>query len=95
MNICQICKCQFEDSDTYEYRGFLSCEKDFATLQRRVDEKRVFVMEVTEYSTKSQRTGEFVNNHDKYHLGNVMPDGLPRMKVTEPLTLQEYEKGIL
>jgi len=50
MNTCQICKKQFDDSETYEYRGFLFCEEHFDEGIKRVDEKRSFVMEVTEKS---------------------------------------------
>lgn len=95
MNTCAICKQQFDDGDTYEYRGFLSCSEHFDALQERVDTKRQEVVEVTEKSILSQRRGEFVNNRSKYHLGNVAPDGLPIIKPKEPQILQDYENGIL
>lgn len=95
MNKCQICNEMFDDSDTYEYRGFMSCSPHFEELQAKVDNKRQEVMEVTEHSIKSQRTGEFVNNRSKYHLGNVASDGLPIIKPKEPQILQDYEQGIL
>ena len=97
---CQICKRYFnndgsDDYDIYEYRGFLACEKHFDELCEKVEEKRKFVMEVTEKSIKSQRVGKFVNSRKKYHLGNVASDGLPIIKPQEPLVLQDYENGIL
>ena len=95
MNKCEICKKEFEDSDTYEYRGFLFCEPHFDEGIKRVDEKRSFVMEVTEKSIVSQRNGEFKNNPQKYNMNNVASDGLPIMKVKEPQILQDYENGIL
>lgn len=95
MNTCQLCKEEFDDSDTYEYRGFMFCQPHFEEGIKRVDEKRSFVMEVTEKSITSQRNGEFKNNSNKYNLNNVAGDGLPIIKVKEPLVLQEYEKGIL
>ena len=95
MNTCQLCKKQFEDSDTYEYRGFIFCEPHFAEGIKRVDEKRSFVMETTEKSVLSQRGGEFVNNHKKYNISNVAGDGLPIVKVKEPLVLQDYENHVL
>lgn len=91
MNTCQICKKLFSDSDTYEYRGFMFCESHFEDGIKRVDEKRSFVMEVTEASVRSQRNGAFANGHT----GKLASDGLPIIKVKEPLILQEYEKGIL
>ena len=94
-NKCQICKEYFDDSETYEYRGFMACEKHFDELCEKVDYKRKGVMEVTEKSVKSQRNGEFVNNRKAYHLGNVASDGLPIIKIKEPQILQDYEKGIL
>ena len=95
MNKCQICKGEFEDSDTYEYRGFMSCSEHFDELQEKVNYKREQVMEVTDASVKSQRNGEFKNNPQKYNIHNVASDGLPVMKVKEPQILQEYERGIL
>ena len=95
MNTCQICKEKFSDSDTYEYRGFTFCQPHFDEGCKRVDEKRSFVIETVDKSVKSQRTGEFMNNRDKYHLGNVASDGLPIIKVNEPQVLKDYESGIL
>ena len=95
MNTCQICKGEFEDSDTYEYRGFMSCSEHFDELQEKVNYKRKEVMAVTEASIKSQRNGEFMNNSKKYNLHNVASDGLPIMKMKEPGILQDYENGIL
>ena len=95
MNKCQICKQMFDDSDTYEYRGFLSCEEHFEELQSKVEDKRNQVMKVTEKSIFSQRNGEFKNNPQKYNIHNVASDGLPIIKVKEPEILREYEKGIL
>ena len=94
MNQCQICKEMFEDSDTYEYRGLISCSEHFDELQNRVNAKRQEVMEVTEHSISSQRNGEFKNNSQKYDMHNVASDGLPIMKVKEPPILKDYENGI-
>lgn len=95
MNTCQICKKQFDDSETYEYRGFLFCEEHFDEGIAKVDGKREMVMETIEKSVKSQRSGEFVNNRTKYNLGNVAEDGLPIMKVKEPMIEEEYRQGKL
>lgn len=92
---CQVCKGQFELSELYEYRGFSFCSEHFEEGQEKVNYKREQVMETTEASVKSQRSGEFVNNRKKYHLGNVAGDGLPIITPTEPQILKDYEKGIL
>lgn len=85
----------YDESDVYEYRGFYFHAKCFEKGCEKVDERRREVMEVTEKSIMSQRRGEFVNNHGKYHLGNVAPDGLPIIKPKEPQILQDYENGKL
>lgn len=95
MNECQLCEELFDDSDTYEYRGFMFCQEHFDEGIKRVDEKRDFVMEVTNASTLSQRNGEFKNNPKKHNINNVAPDGLPIIRVKEPMILQEYERGEL
>lgn len=105
IEICQLCKEEIECpdygdgvldySDLYEYRGFTFHGKCHKEGCKKVDAKRQEVMEVTEYSVKSQRNGEFRNNRSKYHLGNVASDGLPIMKVKEPQILKDYENGIL
>lgn len=95
MNKCQICSKYFEDSDTYEYRGFMSCEPHFDELQSKVDYKRGQVMETIEHATNSQRKGEFANNSSKYNINNVASDGLPIMKIKEPQIEQDYRNGIL
>ena len=94
-NKCQACKKYFDDSETYEYRGFMFCEEHFDEGVDKVDDKREEVMKVTEASTRNQRNGEFVNNRKKYHLGNVAGDGLPIMKIKEPQILKDYESGNL
>jgi len=95
MDKCALCKQQFEDSEMYEYRGFLSCQPHFDEVIERVDTKRAMVMETVEASTMSQRRGEFVNNHHKYSRNNVAPDGLPIIKIKEPQILKDYEAGEL
>lgn len=94
-NKCQICKNFFDDSDTYEYRGFTFCEEHFHEGIEKVDYKRREVMEVVDGSTKSQRVGEFRNNSHKYDIHTVASDGLPIGKVKEPQILKDYEDGIL
>jgi len=94
-NKCQICGNYFDDSETYEYRGFMACEEHFDELCKKVDDKREAVMQTVEKSTESQRKGEFMNNRGKYHLGNVAPDGLPIIKIKETEIEKEYREGKL
>jgi len=91
-SICAECKERIPESITYEYRGRLFCEKhDFDEQSEKRESERRNVMEITEHSVESQRRGEFVNNRKKYHSGNVAADGLPIMKIQEPMALKEYE----
>jgi hypothetical protein len=98
---CALCKESYSNFDPdeshqiFEYRGVFSCSKCFDEVCAKRDEQRERVMEITNASIKSQRVGEFVNNRGKYHIGNVASDGLPVIKVREPLALQEYEEGKL
>ena len=93
MNKCQLCKELFDDSETYEYRGFLFCEKHFNEGIKRVNEKRSFVIEATEKSIRSQADGEWA--HGGYKTMRTDAGGRPITKVKEPLVLQEYERGEL
>lgn len=103
--ICQNCKQEidtpdfgdgtYDCSDVYEYRGFYFHEKCFDDCCKKVDYRRQEVMEVTEASIKSQRTGEFINNSRKYNLSNVASDGLPNIKSKESQILKDYENSIL
>lgn len=98
---CALCKATYSNFDLdeehgmYEYRGVLGCSKCIDKVREKRDYQRQQVMEITEKSVDSQRRGEFVNNRGKYHLGNVMADGLPRIKAKEPLALKNYEEGKL
>jgi hypothetical protein len=92
-NKCQLCKELFDDSETYEYRGFMFCEEHFDEGIKRVDEKRSFVIETTEKSVRSQADGEWQNGG--YKTMKTDAGGRPITKVKEPQVLQEYERGEL
>lgn len=92
-NKCQLCKSMFDDSDTYEYRGFLFCAEHFDEGIKRVDEKRSFVMKTTESSVRSQADGEWHNGG--YKTMKTDAGGRPITKAKEPQVLQEYERGEL
>jgi predicted nucleic acid-binding Zn-ribbon protein len=92
-NKCAICGDYFDDSDTYEYRGVMSCAEHFEELQSKRNEQRQRVMEVTEHSVRSQADGEWANGG--YKTMKTDTSGRPITKVKEPLMLQEYEDGKL
>lgn len=71
------------------------CGPHFDDGEERVNRKRAEVISVTEHSIASQRAGEFVNNRQKYHTGNVATDGLPIITPKEPQILKDYENGLL
>ena len=92
--ICQLCKSPLiDDSDTYEYRGFIFHEKCFDEGCKKVDEKRQTVMETTEHSIRSQADGEWQNGG--YKTMKTDTGGRPITKVKEPQILKDYENGIL
>jgi hypothetical protein len=94
MNKCQICGKYFDDSETYEYRGFMACEEHFDKLCDKVNNKRNEVMETTEKSMKSQAGGEWNSGGYKTMKTDIGGNPIPS-KVKEPQILKDYEKGKL
>lgn len=94
MNKCQICGEYFDDSNTYEYRGFMSCAEHFDELQEKVDYKRGQVKDVVESSVKSQANGEWHNGGYKTMKTDTWGSPIPS-KLKEPQILKDYENGIL
>ena len=87
---CRKCKKQLEDSEAYEYRGAISCEKHFDEVIKDRDFERQEVIKTTEASVKSQIGGQWFNGG--YKTMKTDPhSGKPIGKVKEPLTLQDYE----
>lgn len=93
LNKCQICGNYFDDSETYEYRGFMSCGQDFDELCEKVDNKRSEVIEEAKASVNSQRNGEWKNGG--YRKMKVDAEGKPITNIKEPMRMNEYERGIL
>lgn len=91
---CDVCGKRIPTSHASEYRGRIWCEDkhDFDEQVAKRDNERKEVMDITNASVSSQRKGEFINNRSKYHIGNVASDGLPIIKVKEPLALKNYER---
>lgn len=92
-NKCAICGDYFDDSETYEYRGVMSCQPHFDELCGKRDEQRQRVMEVTDKSIRSQADGEWQNGG--YKNMKVDAGGRPVTKVREPQILKDYEDGKL
>lgn len=92
--LCQLCKESLvDDSDTYEYRGFVFHEKCFDEGIEKVDAKRSEISQVVDHSIRSQADGEWQSGG--YKTMKVSTDGRPITKVKEPQILKDYEKGIL
>jgi hypothetical protein len=91
---CDECGKRIPESHASEYRGRVWCSDmhDFEEQVSKRDFERQEVMHEINASARSQRVGEFSSNRDKYHLANVAPDGLPRIKVKEPQRLRDYER---
>jgi hypothetical protein len=92
-NKCAICGDYFDDSETYEYRGVMSCQEHFDELCGKRDYQRSQVMETTEASVRSQANGEWANGG--YKTMKTDAGGRPITKVKEPLSLKDYEDGKL
>lgn len=46
MNTCSVCKGEFSDSETYEYRGALSCVECFSrSIELRNDQRQDIIQE--------------------------------------------------
>lgn len=93
MNKCQVCKEMFDDSETYEYRGFTFCEEHFDEGIEKVDYKRSEVIETVDKSSRSQADGEW--QRGGYKTMKVDEGGRPVTKVKEPQILKDYEDGVL
>lgn len=92
-NKCAICGNYFDDSETYEYRGVMSCAEHFDELQGKRDEQRQRVMEITDTAVRSQADGEWSNGG--YKTMKTDAGGRPITEIKEPLALKNYEDGKL
>jgi predicted nucleic acid-binding Zn-ribbon protein len=92
-NKCAICGEYFDDSETYEYRGVISCEEHFDELCEKRDYQRQQIIENTDKQIRSQADGEWANGG--YKTMKTDAAGLPITKVKEPLSLKDYEDGKL
>lgn len=90
---CSVCGKVLNQSDAYDYRGFIFCSKHFEEGQEKVERKRKEVIEITEKSVKSQVAGEWHNGG--YKTMKVDSGGNPITKIKEPKILEDYENKIL
>lgn len=92
-NKCAICGDEFPDSETYEYRGVLSCEEHHAELIAKRDYQRQQIIDSTDKKIRSQADGEWMNGG--YRTMETDTGGRPITKIKEPLEIKNYEDGKL
>ena len=90
---CSTCKNVLNQSDAYDYRGFIFCLEHFEEGEKKVEDKRRQVIETTEHAIKSQVVGEWHNGG--YKTMKIDAGGNPIAKIKEPQILKDYEKGKL
>ena len=90
---CSTCGKVLNQSDAYDYRGFIFCEEHFKEGQGKVEFRRKEVSEMTEHAVRSQADGEWQNGGYKYM--KTDKGGKPITKIKEPKSLEDYEKGNL
>ena len=86
---CSTCNKVLNQSDAYDYRGFVFCEEHFDEGEEKVEKKRQEVMQVTEHAVKSQVNGTWHNGGHKTMKTDA--GGNPITKVKEPQILKDYE----
>ena len=90
---CSTCGKVLNQSDAYDYRGFIFCNEHFDDGQIKVDDKRQEIIEVQDKMVRSQADGEWANGG--YKTMKVGHDGKPITKIKEPKIVEDYENGIL
>lgn len=88
---CRKCKKEIPESEAYEYRGAIACEKCFDDVIESRDRERQEVMAETEAAVRSQADGEWQNGGYKT-MKTDSHTGRPITKIKEPLRLKEYER---
>lgn len=90
---CSTCNKVLNQSDAYDYRGFIFCTEHFTEGQERVEHRRSEVIEASNHAVKSQVGGEWRNGGYKTMKTDL--GGNPITKIKEPIALQDYESGKL
>jgi len=94
MNKCQICKEMFSDSDTYEYRGAMSCQPHFEELQGKRDYQRQEVIEENEHQTAPFK-GLSLGDNVIGRANRQILKGSIEIAKKETMRTKLYEQGIL
>jgi len=94
MNKCQICKEMFIDSDTYEYRGVMSCLPHFEELQGKRDYQRQEVIEENERQTAPFK-GLSLGDNVIGRANRQILKGSIEIAKKETMRTKLYEQGIL
>lgn len=90
---CSTCKKVLNQSDAYDYRGFIFCKEHFNEGQKKVENKRNEIIRTQDKMIRSQADGEWQNGG--YKTMKVGADGRPITKIKEPKIVEDYEKGVL
>jgi len=86
---CSTCDKVLNQSDAYDYRGFIFCNEHFDEGMKKVTRKRQEVIEQTDHAIKSQAGGEWQNGG--YKTMKTDTGGKPITKIKEPQILKDYE----
>ncbi|CNH65186.1 Uncharacterised protein [Yersinia massiliensis] len=92
---CAVCKAELDSNDTYEYRGFYSCDEHFDELQERVNGKRQRIID--DFDAKSKPLRELDISPDSVigRANREILKGPIEVCSKETLIEKDYRNGIL
>lgn len=82
-----------ENHQIFEYRGVLGCSKCIDEVREKRDYQRQQIIETQDKMIRSQADGEWSNGG--YKTMKTDMSGRPMTKIREPLSVKNYEDGIL
>lgn len=93
--MCAVCKAEFDSNDTYEYRGFYSCDEHFDELQERVNGKRQRIIDDFDAKSKPLQGLDINTNSVIGRANREILKGPIEVCSKETLIEKEYSSGIL
>ena len=93
--MCAVCKAEFDSNDTYEYRGFYSCDEHFDELQERVNGKRQRIIDDFDAKSKPLQGLDISTNSVICRANREILKGPIEVCSKETLIEKEYSNGIL
>jgi recombinational DNA repair protein (RecF pathway) len=90
MNICSICGKSISDSDTYEYRGQISCDDHFDEMCEARDSERAAIIKEESAKTDKLKRLDFGNGPIGAANRKLLAGKLKEAK-TESFRLKRYE----